>query len=157
MSPSTLPTPVTLLVAAYLGGVGLLVAFLLMLTPTFHDGSPDYPVWEVVNWFMLIAMPLLLWVNWTRKSSMGGSGTDPATREYVAANVALYATLGLIIIFFWQFLFQRFPESETGHALNSHIIHFPLMDVAFALLTGQAAHHLWRGSQTEPGGDNDAG
>ena len=24
----------------------------LILTPVYHDGGADYPVWEVINWFM---------------------------------------------------------------------------------------------------------
>ena len=66
------------------------------------------------------------------------------TRECFAANVAFYTTLGLIVIFFWQFLFGQFPDSETGLAVNSHVIHYPMMDTVFALVAVHAAHYLWR-------------
>ena len=151
MPSIVVPTPVQQLAAVYLAVVGIFAAFLLMLTPAFHGGSPDYPVWNVVNWFMMVSMPILLWANWSRKSSLGEDGSAAVTREYFAANLAFYTTVGLTIIFFWQFFFGRFPESETGLAVNSHVIHYPMMDTIFALVAVHAAHYLWRKPAGEQG------
>ena len=38
--------------ALYLVLTALAVFFNLILTPVYHDGSPDYPVWKIVNYFM---------------------------------------------------------------------------------------------------------
>ena len=38
--------------AFYLALTALAVFFNLILTPVYHDGSPDYPVWEIINYFM---------------------------------------------------------------------------------------------------------
>ena len=38
--------------ALYLALTALAVFFNLILTPVYHDGSPDYPVWKIVNYFM---------------------------------------------------------------------------------------------------------
>ncbi|MDE2639686.1 MAG: hypothetical protein OXI03_03785 [Chloroflexota bacterium] len=34
-------------------------ALLLALTPVFHDGSPDYPAWAALNWFMAAGVALI--------------------------------------------------------------------------------------------------
>ena len=36
----------------YLLVTALAVALLLIITPLIHDGSADYPLWKILNWFM---------------------------------------------------------------------------------------------------------
>ena len=43
-------------VALYLAATAIAVAFLLMLTPLFHDGSSEYLAWQVLNWFMAVGV-----------------------------------------------------------------------------------------------------
>lgn len=144
MSANVIPVSINQMAAVYLAVLGVFVGLLLMLTPAFHGGSPNYPVWEVVNWFMMVATPLLLAINWWRKARVGGQPGDPVSREYFAANAAFYTSLGMIIIFWWQFFFGRFPGNEVGLAVNSHVIHYPTMDAVFAILTVHAGIYLWR-------------
>ena len=34
---------------AYLVLIAIAVAANLILTPVYHDGAPDYPVWQIIN------------------------------------------------------------------------------------------------------------
>ena len=48
------------ILGAILAVTGLVVAVHLMVTPLYHDGSPDYPVWEIMNWFMAVGVLVML-------------------------------------------------------------------------------------------------
>ena len=40
------------LLGVFLVVIAIVVAINLMATPLYHDGSEDYPIWKIVNWFM---------------------------------------------------------------------------------------------------------
>ena len=42
-----------------------------VITPIHHDGSPQYPVWKVVNWFMAFSVLVALIANIARKRAVG--------------------------------------------------------------------------------------
>ncbi len=116
----------------------------LMLTPVYHDGGETYPVWQVMNWFMAVAVVVSLLISFHRVRSLNGGPNDPVTREYLGATALFLGTTGLIIIFYWNWLWTLFPESETGLAAQSHLNHFPWMDVLFTWVAGSAGLYLWR-------------
>ena len=39
------------------------------------------------------------------------------------------------------------PESETGLAVTSHLIHFPAVDSLFVVLSLSSGRHLWNGGE----------
>ena len=47
-----------------------------VITPIHHDGSPQYPVWKVVNWFMAFSVLVALIANIARKRAVGNEGSD---------------------------------------------------------------------------------
>ena len=58
-----------------------------VVTPIHHDGSPQYPVWKVVNWFMAFSVVVALIANIARKRAVGSEGADsPITREYLGSQ-----------------------------------------------------------------------
>ena len=116
----------------------------LMLTPVYHDGGETYPVWQVLNWFMAVAVVVALAVSVHRSLSGGGGPDDAVTREYLGATAMLLGSIGLVIIFYWNWLWTLFPDNEVGLAAQSHINHFPWMDVLFTWVAGSAGLYLWR-------------
>ena len=58
------------ILGAVLAVTGLVVAVHLMVTPLYHDGSPDYPVWEIMNWFMAVGVLVMLAVACLRKRTL---------------------------------------------------------------------------------------
>ena len=64
------------IVAAYLVLTGIVVAVHLAVTPLYHDGSPDYPVWEIVNYFMAVGVVIVLIVGIARKRAIDGEEVD---------------------------------------------------------------------------------
>ena len=135
---------VKLILAVFLIATGLAAALLLMATGLIHDGSEDYPLWKVMNWFMAVGVVVVLVVSCARKRSMGGGGDDVAgMREYVAVNAAFYGAIVLTMLFFWEWFWTLNPESETGDAVTSHLVYFPIMDALFTCLAITTAANLW--------------
>ncbi len=131
-------------VAVALIVVAVAVGLNLMLTPVYHDGGDTYPLWQALNWFMAVAVVVSLLISYHRVRSLNGSPNDTVTREYLGATALLLGSTGLIIIFFWNWLWTFFPENEVGLAAQSHINHFPWMDVLFTWVAGSAGLYLWR-------------
>ena len=130
------------IVAIYLALTALAVFFNFILTPVYHDGSPDYPIWEWINYFMAAGVLLALIANFVRKQA----SSDPyaSDADIMWANIALYASIALAMLFFWQYLWLMYPENETGDAALSHTIYFPLVDALYAIVTVDSARYLWR-------------
>ena len=62
---------------------------------------------------------------------------DPETTDnYTCAivNGLFYGSVVLVMLFFWQYFWLLNPDSETGEAVTSHIIYFPLVDALYVVL-----------------------
>ena len=129
--------------ALYLAATAIAVAFLLMLTPLFHDGSPEYPAWKVLNWFMAAGVAVII-VAAFRSYRAFGDG-DRATVGYLRSRLAFYGAIVLAMLFFWGWFWTLNPESETGAAVTSHLVYFPAMDALYVVLALGAARRLWSG------------
>lgn len=128
--------------AIYLALTALAVFFNFILTPLYHDGSPDYPIWEWINYFMAAGVILALVTSFVRKWASDDPYTSDA--DLMWTNVVLYASIVLAMLFFWQYLWLQYPENETGDAALSHTIYFPLVDALYAIVSLDSARYLWR-------------
>ena len=131
-------------IAAYLVLTGIVVAVHLAVTPLYHDGSPDYPAWEIVNYFMAVGVVIVLIVGIARKRAIGDQEIDTLT--YLRTSFVFYGGIVLASLFFWQWFWQLNPESETGLAVNSHLIHFPMMDLLYTVLMLMVGRRMWAGA-----------
>ncbi len=132
------------ILGAILAVTGLVVAVHLMVTPLYHDGSPDYPVWEIMNWFMAVGVLVMLAVACLRKRALGNREADgPAASEYLRVNLVYYGSIVLTMLFFWEWFWSLNPSSETGDAITSHIIYFPLVDALYTVLALSIGRRLW--------------
>lgn len=128
-------------VALYLAATALAVAFLLMLTPVFHDGSPEYPAWQVLNWFMAAGVVVIMVAAVRAYRSFGDGERD--TVGYLRSRLTSYGAVVLAMLFFWGWLWTLNPESETGGAVTSHLVYFPIMDALYVVLALSNARRLW--------------
>jgi len=129
--------------ALYLATTALAVALLLMLTPVFHDGSPDYPAWQVLNWFMAAGVALIAFAAFRSYRAFGDG--ERVSVGYLRSRLASYGAVVLAMLFFWGWLWTLNPESETGAAVTSHLVYFPVMDAVYVVLALSTARGLWRG------------
>ena len=143
---------VTKIVAAYLVIVGLAVFLNLIATPLYHDGSPDYPTWKILNWFMAVAVLIILVVGFMRKRILDSAGEEGAsTLDHVRGSFVFYGGIVLAMLFFWEWFWTLNPDSETGEAVTSHMVYFPLVDALLTVLALIVGKRMWRagdGSQS---------
>ena len=113
----------------------------LILTPVYHDGGADYPVWEVINWFMAASTVVALVVGYMRKRDQAGE--EPSTIEYLRVSFAFYGAVVLAMLFFWGWIWTLNPDSETGEAVTSHVVYFPIVDALFVVVALATGRYLW--------------
>ena len=116
------------------------VAMNLILTPVYHDGSPDYPVWEVLNWFMAVTVFIILVASCLQRLAVG---KDANTFDRLRVSLTFYGAIALTMLFFWEWLWTLNSDSETGDAVTSHIIYFPMVDALLSVLALTIGRHLW--------------
>ena len=113
----------------------------LILTPVYHDGGADYPVWEVINWFMAASTLVALVVGYMRKRDQAGG--EPSVIEYLRVSFAFYGAVVLAMLFFWGWIWTLNPDSETGEAVTSHVVYFPIVDALFVVIALATGRYLW--------------
>ena len=129
------------ILAAFLVLTAIAVALNFILTPVYHDGSPDYPVWKIVNWFMAVAVFVALVVSYLQRRTLGSEGAG--NLRYIRVSLTDYGGIVLTMLLFWGWFWTLNPDSETGDAITSHIIYFPIMDSLFVVVALAAGCRLW--------------
>ena len=130
------------ILAVFLVVTGIAAAALLIITPLTHDGSPDYPMWKILNWFMAAAVLIVLVVAFLRKHVR--EADELIVVEYLRLNLVYYGAIALTMLFFWEWFWTLNPDSETGDAVTSHIVYFPIMDALFVALSLSVGRRLWK-------------
>ena len=120
------------IVGYYLLLTALAAALLLMVTPLIHDGSADYPLWKILNWFMAAGTVAILVVAFAARRSQGCDKVD--SLERLRVSVVFYGAIVLAMLFFWGWFWTLNPDSETGEAVTSHLVYFPIMDALYVVL-----------------------
>ena len=119
--------------AVFLVVTGIAAAALLIVTPLTHDGSPDYPLWKILNWFMAAVVLIVLVVAFMRKHVR--EGDELIVAEYLRLNFVYYGAIALTMLFFWEWFWTLNPDSETGEAVTSHMVYFPIMDALYVVMS----------------------
>ena len=132
-------------IAFFLVLTAMAVALNLILTPVYHDGSPEYPVWRILNWFMAAGVLVSLVVSYLRRHGLGTG--EASTLEHVSASAAFYLSIALAMLFFWEWFWTLNPDSETGDAVTSHVIYFPVVDALYVVIAMAVGSHLWGGDR----------
>lgn len=127
--------------AVFLVVTGIAAAVLLIVTPLTHDGSPEYPIWKILNWFMAAGVVIVLVVAFLRKHVRDAD--EKIVTEYLRLNFVYYGAIALTMLFFWEWFWTLNPDSETGDAVTSHIVYFPIVDALFVALSLSVGRRLW--------------
>ena len=131
--------------SAYLVVVGFSAWALLIATPLYHDGSPEYPHWQILNYFMAAAVLIMLIKGFLmRRGHAHQGGGCPDMLEHLRVSVAFYGTIVLSTLFYWGWLWTLNPESETGEAVTSHLVYFPIVDSLFVVLCLLIGRRFWQ-------------
>ena len=121
------------IIGYYLLLTALAAALLLIVTPLIHDGSADYPLWKILNWFMAAGTVVILVVAFVARRAQGCEKVD--TLERVRVSLVFYGAIVLAMLFFWEWFWTLNPDSETGEAVTSHMVYFPIMDALYVVMS----------------------
>lgn len=131
--------------AVYLFVVGFCAWGLLIATPLYHDGSLEYPHWQILNYFMAAAVLIMLIKGFLmRREHAHQDGGCPDMLEHLRVSIAFYGTIVLSTLFYWGWLWTLNPESETGEAVTSHLVYFPIVDSLFVVLCLLIGRRFWQ-------------
>ena len=133
------------ILATYLVLTAVAVFLNLMLTPVYHDGSSEYPVWRILNWFMAAGVLVSLASNFVRRRSIESESArrGAVTLDHAYAAAAWYGAIVLTMLFFWEWFWTLNPDSETGDAVTSHLVYFPIVDSLFVVVALSTGRCLW--------------
>ena len=136
------------ILAAFLILTALSTALNLILTPLYHDGSPEYPLWRILNWFMAAGVIASLVVSYLRRRDMTlkSLSQEPNTLDYLRVGFAWYGAIALTMLFFWEWFWTLNPSSETGEAVTSHMVYFPIVNALFVVIALSISRYLWNDS-----------
>ena len=118
------------------------VFFNLILTPVYHDGSDDYAIWKILNWPMALGVLIALIASYVRCRSV--SRDEPNSLKSLRASLVLYGAIALAMIYYWEWIWTLNPDSETGLAVTSHMVYFPLADALFTIIAISTGKYLWQ-------------
>ena len=134
-------------VGIYLIFLSAVVAINWVATPLYHEGGTSYPVWEIINWFMLAAIILALMLNTCKKFCSDRTQTEEVTRSYLEANVLFYATAFLALLFFGSWLSTFNPQGEADAVNSIHLSFWTWVDSLFVLIMFASGRAALRGSK----------
>ena len=111
-----------------------------VVTPLYDDGSTGFPVWDVINYFMAVAVLIALILSYLAKRRMDASEDDVGLRRYMGVNALFYAAAWLSMWLFWNW-FVELAGWDPSQSLWAFIA--PL----FVIVTCAAGMRLWRDSE----------
>ncbi len=129
------------IIPVFLFVMAIAVAANLILTPVYHDGSDNYAIWKIMNWPMAVGVAIVMIVSFIRHRA--AKRMDPDSMASLRGSLVFYGAIVLTMLFYWNWIWTLNPDSETGLAVNSHMIHFPLTDALFTVLGLSTAKYLW--------------
>ena len=131
--------------AVFLIAVGFLAWANLIATPLYHDGSLDYPVWRILNYPMALAVLIMLVKGFLMRREHAAREADGCdTIEHLRVSIAFYGAIVLAMLFYWEWFWSLNVESETGDAVTSHVIYFPIVDALLVVLTLLIGRRFWQ-------------
>ena len=121
----------------------LSVGFHYVFSSFYPEGIDSGLIWEYLDWVMAISVSIALVVHYLRKLELDREGFDDSiTREYVEINLALYASLLLALLFFWNWADDLVSGIELQG--DNRLLIWSVLNPVFVMISGITGAHLWR-------------
>ena len=128
--------------AVILGLTAFAVLFHFVLSPFYEDVVESGDVWNVLNWFMALAVIVALVLTYLAKRDAGTDSVD--TNTYIRVNVGFYAAAALAILYFWNWSNELVVGGGSEGEVNG--IFWVVIDTLYVILMTRISVHLWRDS-----------
>lgn len=133
------------LVAIYLGVVGVGTAGQFVLQGFYDSVDASGEGWRIISWLMAVALVLMLATVIHESLAAGHEPGAPVTRSWLTAKAALYATVFVTLLFFWNWLTLEWGRGDASHDLQF----WRIIDPAVAVLAISTALRAWRAGPAE--------
>ena len=131
--------------ALYLIIVAIAAGVHWIIVPLYDNSSGEYLIWAIMNWFMAGAIIVAADTNIRNKVSiMGGERDVPLTGRRVQINLLFYATIVLVLWFFWNWFYGFFPHNEPEIVGLIHLEMWTLITPLFVLTVGVTGFSAWQ-------------
>ena len=125
------------LLSVYLMGLAGLVAVYFILSPVIHGDAEQFPIWDVLNYFMAVAVAIALGASVLHKLEMESDASTTDVVRYLRVNGAFYAAALLTLLFFWKW----FTALQGGAGDD---VSWAVIDPLFAIVTATTGRHMWQ-------------
>ena len=121
----------------------LVVGAHFIVSPWYENSVDVGRMWDIINWAMAAGVVIALAVNFFRKREADAQEAEgAATRGYLSASLAFYASALLALWFFWNW-FDNITAGAMGQNDNRRLM-WSLINPVFVLVCTHAAVRLWR-------------
>ena len=100
-------------------------------------------VWLILDFAILAAVAISLIVNYLRKRSYDADNDDGLSREYFEANVLLYASIALIMMFLYNWI-RLLVDGDDAFDVSDHLIIWTAVDVLVVIISCVTGRYLIR-------------
>ena len=115
--------------------LAIVVGLHFIVTPLYDDGSSGFPVWQVFNYPMAVAVIIALVFGFLQKRALDASGNGGDLRRHLDVNALFYASVWLTIWYFWSWFTTLMGRGDP---------HWEFTDPLFVVVAGAAGLRLWR-------------
>ncbi len=126
------------ILGAYAMVIALAVAVNFILTPFFFDNDSEYPIWDVLDFFMAAAILIVFVASCLDMWRLCKSGDDADLKRYVSVNVAFFATSVLLLLFF-----SNWTAHLVNHASLEDWTVWAIVDAILPPIVGAGGLMLW--------------
>ena len=126
--------------SVYLMFMALLVGLYLVAAPIIHGDTDEFPIWEVINYFMAIAVVIALAASFMHKRAMESPGRAVDVTQFLRINIAFYSALWLSLWFFWKWF-------ETLFGGGGSDLSWAWIDPLFAIVVGGVGRHICQSTE----------
>ena len=124
---------------AYVMVIALAVAVNFIITPFLFDGKDGYPIWEVLDYFMAVAILIAFAAGCRDMWDLCKAGDEADLKRYVSVNVAFFAAGVLLLLFF-----SNWAALLVNHESLEDFTIWAIIDAILPPILGAAGLRLWR-------------
>ena len=135
---------VSQIVSIYLMLIAVAILINWIATPIYYTEDTGYWTWEVLNWFMGVALVLMALVNVRRKLSYISDPDEGVTRRYLEVNWAFYASIVLVMWFLANWFGSLFGNREGVLVLEIRLGMWQFINPLYVLVLGSTSAAIWR-------------
>ena len=122
----------------YVMVIALAVAVNFIITPFFFDNESGYPIWDVLDFFMAAAILIAFAASCRDMWRLCKEGDEADLKRYVSVNVAFFATVVLLLLFF-----SNWAAHLVKHETLEDWTIWAIIDAILPPILGAGGLRLW--------------